>query len=555
MKNFVIKIIVVIAFFIAAYHVCKYTPYYVEKVHYDKNEIRFVIDGVEKTKSMPDPVEIADGKVMLSVDTVREYFDKYAYYNEEFDTVMIAYGLNIVKMPVDSTQITVNDQLKSIAVPAKTYHSTVYIPIEELAEVYDIDVIYNQRVMITTADSQYYTVLPENKLNIKTYQMEKCRSAGISKANEPLYIFDDYEEKTDNEYVWVRSAEGILGYVKKKKIKVKEVLARPAGLISKAESGETQKISIAWEYAANYTPDRSLESKRSGLDVLAPTWFYVKNTSGDMLDLASTSYLSWANKVGYEVWPTIKNDNISIGETSNLITNIYARKTFIDNILALCQKYHLTGINLDFENMYEKDKDEFSAFVRELAITLKQNEIVTSVDVNVPDGSPTWSRCYDSKAISDAVDYIIVMTYDQYSGSSKKAGPVASLDWVEGNIIKMTKRDGIDSTKLVLGVPFYSRSWTTDENEVVTSTSAIYMSRVKELMTKNPNSITWDEAAGQNIIRYTTKAGLVTVYVEDANSIAKKLDLVEKYNLAGAAAWRLGFESDDVWRIFSSKLK
>ena len=574
MKNFILKLIVVIAFFAAAYNVCKYAPYYVEKVHYDKNEIRFVIDDEEKTKSLPDPIEIYNDKVMLSVNTIKKFFDKYAYYNEEYRMVIVAYGLDIVKMPLDSKTITVNNVEKHIDIPVKAYYPTIrdslknlkmyknvpivhkptiYVPIDELANVYDIDIVYNNKVIVTTSEAEYYKVVAKNKLNIKSYKMEKCRSMGVSDVGEKIYIFDDFENKSDKDYIWVRSEKGILGYVKKSKISVKEVLEKVAKN-DESSSGDKKKISLAWEYAANYTPDRSSESKKSGLDILSPTWFYVKNTNGEILDLADTSYLSWAKRVGYKVWPTIKNDNLSISETSELITNVYKRKAFIDNILMLCKKYNLEGINLDFENMYEKDKNEFSAFVRELSITMKQNDIITSVDVNVPDGSSTWSLCYDSKAISDAVDYIIVMTYDQYGQNSKKAGPVASLSWVEGNVIKMTKRDGIDSTKLVIGIPFYSRSWSTDSNGVVKSSTAVYMSKAKELMAKNPNSITWSESEGQNIISYSTKSGNTIIYVEDANSIAKKLELIKTYNLAGCAAWRLGFETDDIWGIIARSL-
>lgn len=573
MKNFVIKLIVVILFFIVAYNVCKYTPYYIEKVHYGKNEIRLILDDEEKTKSIPDPVMISNGKVMLSVGTIRKYIDEYAYYNHEYDMVMIAYGLNIVKMPVDNHYITENDVVKAVDVPAQRHYPVmkekmknikkmpivfepiIYVPIEELSHVYDIQVAYHEKVIITKADAQFYELLVKNKLNIKSYQQEKSRSTGVSKENEILCVFDDYEAKSDDDYLWVRSSNGSLGYVKKGKIKVAKIISNPVEIAKNSESTDQEKISIAWEYAGNYTPDRSSERKKKGLDILAPTWFYVSNTSGDILDLASTSYISWAKRVGYDIWPTIKNDNLKISETSALVTNIYARKALIDNILKLCKKYDLKGINLDFENMYEKNKNEFSAFVRELSITLKQNDILTSVDVNVPDGSANWSRCYDSKAISDAVDYIIVMAYDQYGQSSKKAGSVASLDWVEVNIMKMTKRDGIEPSKLVLGVPFYSRSWVLDANNVVTSTAAIYMSRAKELMLKNVNATSWSEEGGQYIIEYTSKENTVKIYVEDANSLNKKLELVEKYKLAGAAAWRLGFESDDVWKIFENSLK
>ena len=189
MKNFILKLIVVIAFLAVAYNVCKYAPYYVEKVHYDKNEIRFVIDDEEKTKSLPDPIEICNDKVMLSVNTIKKFFDKYAYYNEEYNMVMVAYGLDIVKMPLDSKTITVNNVEKHIEIPVKAYYSTIrnslknikmykkvpivhkptiYVPIDELESVYDIEVVYNNKVIITTPEAEYYKVVAKNKLNIKS---------------------------------------------------------------------------------------------------------------------------------------------------------------------------------------------------------------------------------------------------------------------------------------------------------------------------------------------------------------------------------------------------
>ena len=45
------------------------------------------------------------------------------------------------------------------------------------------------------------------------------------------------------------------------------------------------------------------------------------------------------------------------------------------------------------------------------------------------------------------------------------------------------------------------------------------------------------------------------IYVEDENSLEKKLDLMAKYNLAGLAAWRRNFETEEVWKVIEQTIK
>ena len=44
------------------------------------------------------------------------------------------------------------------------------------------------------------------------------------------------------------------------------------------------------------------------------------------------------------------------------------------------------------------------------------------------------------------------------------------------------------------------------------------------------------------------------IWVEDAASIAKKLELVQKHGLSGMAAWRKGHEKPQVWDVISEMM-
>ena len=441
----------------------------------EKIENRVFVNGVEISRRLPQDAKIVDEKVMLSIESIEKYIDEYIYFDEDFRTVVAINEDKVAKLPLDSKIVKINDESQTIEVPVQYIEEELYIPIEVLAEIYNLEIEKDDVIAI-------------NKI-------EKTNLLGITEDKE--------------------------------------------------------KISLVWEYAQNSTKDRSNEKKKEAINVVSPTWIYASDEKGNITESITSTYISWARANEYDVWPTIKNDNIGIEKTSLLVTNMENRKEFIDNIVELCKKYNFEGINLDFEHMYQRDRDEYVILVRELAAELKQEGIITSVDVNVPDGSSEWSLCYNSKAISDSCDYIMVMAYDQYGQSSSTAGPVAGLDWVEKNLKKMLERDEIDNDKLVLGVPFYSRQWNVKDGKV-TKTTAITMETAK----KQVNNDNWNEELGQYVALKTNSNGVKTItYVEDEKSLEKKLELVEKYDLAGVAAWRRGYETEDVWRVIEDKIK
>ena len=539
-----LKLIIVIIFFAIAYGVCALTPYYIETTHYENDEIRVVIDDNEYTKSLPDVAAFTSEKVMLSFDTIKKYFYEYIFWDEKYETVIVAKDKTVMKMPVDENKILVNGKEKDISVPVQYINQKLYIPIEELEEIFDLKVDVNEKIIVTTKDADYFSVKVDNKIHTKKYKKDFCMTTDVVKKGETIEIFDDYENKGDDDYLWVRTENGSFGYVKKKNIMSKDYLHIKNDEVEEVPA----KISLIWEYAANYSPDRSGQSKRDGIRIVSPTWIYVNDEKGNLKNTINSSYLSWAQSVGYEIWPTIKNDAIGISKTSILLNDMNYRQSFIDNVMTLIKKYKFKGINLDFENMYMKDRDMYAELVRELSCTLRANGIISSVDVNVPDGSENWSLCYDSKAISDIADYTIVMAYDQHGSSSKKAGSVASLDWVELNLQKMIERDGIDSNRLVLGVPFYSRFWRV-RNDVVVSTSTMTMKTTKDYMDKHSDSVEWVEESGQYVVRYKDKNDDIEIWVENEKSLKEKLKLISKYKLAGFAAWRWGFENEETWSL------
>ena len=78
---------------------------------------------------------------------------------------------------------------------------------------------------------------------------------------------------------------------------------------------------------------------------------------------------------------------------------------------------------------------------------------------------------------------------------------------------------------------------------------------VAEEFIRNHNiAVEWDEKTCQNYGEYTADGSLFQVWLEDERSIEVKLNIMEKYQIAGVASWRLGFEKPEIWDQFEAYL-
>lgn len=94
-------------------------------------------------------------------------------------------------------------------------------------------------------------------------------------------------------------------------------------------------------------------------------------------------------------------------------------------------------------------------------------------------------------------------------------------------------------------MPFYTRVWKT-ENGSVTS-SALGMADVQSYMAEHGMTASWDASTGQNYAETTENGTLIQIWVEDAQSLQQKLDVMQSFDIKGVAEWKLQFETADVW--------
>lgn len=513
----------------------------------DKNKTtNLVINNKNVTSNLKKDILIEDGEIYISKQDLANFFDKYIYEEEETNKIITTYDKKIAAIDFENNIININGSNKKTYAHAIKKDDTVYLPINELKDVYGIEITNIEKSKVITIDS----VAREQKKaivngNVAVKSSTKFIAKTVDRVEKGDYVIVISE---DNGYTKIRTSNGKLGYIKSKKLS-NTIVARQEITESKQIEG---KVNLVWDYYSQVAsaPDRT-GTTIDGINVVSPAFFHL-NQDGELEENVGTkgqAYIDWAHDQGYKVWPMVQNAGDGMLTVTSKIMNSYEkRQDLIEEIVNMCVKYKLDGINIDFENMKKEDKDLYSRFIIELTPRIKEMGLVVSVDVTAPDGGDTWSLCFDRNVIGDVADYIVFMAYDEYGTSSTKAGTTAGLDWVELSLKKFLETEEIDSEKIVLAIPLYTRLWVEDSSGKVISQKAVAMKDIEKTL---PDGIekTWDDNLKQNYVEYKDASYTKKMWIEDLDSLKEKLNLVTKYKLGGVASWEKGMESDGVWEL------
>ena len=308
------------------------------------------------------------------------------------------------------------------------------------------------------------------------------------------------------------------------------------------------RIRLIWQNRFDEEINMAEQPPMAGITIVSPCWFTIRDATGAVVAAPKAhpdrGYTDKAHANGYQVWALVTNADFDPEETGALLASETGRRAAVRNLLALVKAYALDGINLDFENIDLADRDRLTGFVQEIALAARAEGLIVSMDVTFPGGSENWSQCYDRAALAAAVDYIAVMAYDEHGQSSPVAGSVASLDWVEAGLAATLEE--VPPEKLLLGMPLYMRLWEEQDGRLVKART-LTMEEAQRLLAEKKLRRRWLSDDAQFYFEYPSGDRLCRVWQEDARSLAQKAALVSRYDLAGAAFWRRGHETMDVW--------
>lgn len=497
-------------------------------------EIALVI-GTEKLEERG----LVDGdRVYLPLDVVNTYLNQRYYWDSANQQILYATPSELTSASASSEagdKVWVKDD-------------KVYLNLTYVQEFTDLDAYITKdpyRIAIQYKFKNVKTVTVKKNTSIRYRGGIKSAILTSVKKGTKLRLIEEMED-----WDQVATDDGYIGYIDKKKVGEAEKTKFERSFKREQYSYLTMdsKVNMVWHQVTStdanaYFADAT--ANMTGVNVISPTWFYLTDTSGNIASIASADYVSQAHEKGLQVWGLIDNFTQEVSTTETL-SSTAARQNIISQLIQAAQDVGMDGINVDFESLSEDVGIHFLEFLRELSIECHKNNLVLSVDNPVPED---FTSHYDRAEQGRVVDYVIIMGYDEhYVGS--EAGSVASLPWVEQGI--QDTLDEVPAERVINAIPFYTRLWRTTGGNV--TSEAIGMDQAQQTIADNNVETYWDKTTSQNYGKYDIDNSTYQIWLEDAQSVAEKVKLVSKYDLAGVSAWKLGFENNGIWQVISDNL-
>ena len=145
------------------------------------------------------------------------------------------------------------------------------------------------------------------------------------------------------------------------------------------------------------------------------------------------------------------------------------------------------------------------------------------------------------------------MAYDQYGASSNKSGTTAGYNWVELSLKKFLDTEEIESDKIILAIPLYTRLWTEDSSGNVVKQSPVSIKNIENVI---PSDIekTWNDDLKQYYVEYQEDSFIKKMWIEDEKSLKEKISLIINYRLGGVASWEKGMENENFWTFLKEEI-
>ena len=521
--------------------------------------------GVTINNDVLDAQALTDsGNAYLSYDFVQEYISDRFYWDSNENILLYTLPKDMVKVTADSKDYSVSDTVNSEDYTiVKTEGDTTYIALDFLQKYANFDYkVYKNpaRVVITSKFGKCQTAKVKKDTQVRTLGGVKSPVLEEVKKGDKLTVLEDVSD-----WKKVCTQSGIVGYIQKSKLNdiQQETTSREFEEPDYTGIQKDYKINLVWHQVTSEEANAGIEdalADTKGLNTISPTWFSVADNSGNLNSIASADYVNYAHQRGLEVWALLDNFDQNVDDME-LLSHTSSRENLENQLVNAALQNGIDGINVDFEQIPTDVGEHYIQFIRELSVKCRTNNLVLSVDNYVPKG---YNTHYHREEQGIMADYVIIMGYDEHFAGSYEAGSVASYDYVKEGI-EETLRD-VPAAKVINAVPFYTRLWNetpkTEEelaegqgteaaNYPMNVTSeALGMEEAAQRVSEAGATATWDDTVKQNYAEWTGDDGSTyKIWLEDASSLEVKLGLMKDNKLAGTAAWKLGFETSDIWDL------
>lgn len=280
-------------------------------------------------------------------------------------------------------------------------------------------------------------------------------------------------------------------------------------------------------------------------------------------------YLMTINQIrksGVRVVLSLGGGGASLIKWSNMAMTAESRMKFALSCLEVVQKYHLDGIDVDWEypgfgegTSVEVDSPNYTLLMATINKVLKEANPDYLVTAALPGGRYGIDR-YQVSQVIGYMDYLHLMTYDfhdsqyAYHHTALYASKYTSNSSNVHDSVNLYLNRGVPLSKIVVGVAFYGRvyklSGTPSGNglghPVTSSGDHMTYTEIYNFMKNNK---------GKYVTAYDSTANATAIYIpaenklvsyDNASSIKAKCSYVWQRDLGGIMYWENGEDTTDI---------
>lgn len=492
----------------------------------------------------------------MDLDTVRSLLNDRFYYGTADQTLL--YCLPEERISARAGQMQwesdVNGVTEEAYAPVIEDGGTVYVALDYVRKFTNFYfAVYTgpNRVVLRNQWGTEPMATVKGNTNMRTLGGVKAPIIAAVEEGTDVLVLDPLDDWTR-----IETADGYYGYVENKYLSgTRQQEMEPVTDVPDREPQYRRldgRVCMAWNVTSFKESNNSIDGMlvgTKGINVLAPTWFTLVDDEGTMDVKASRTYVKTAHEKGMQVWAVLDNfQNEESFVCTEFLRTMEGREKVIMEAVEAAKDYNIDGINVDFEGLMEEDGADFVEFVREFTIACRRAGLISSIDNYVPYNFNDYVDLEEQAAFAD---YVVIMGYDEHFAGSQEPGSVASIGYVEYGIEEALKE--VPAERLINGVPFYTRAWTTKDGEV--TSQVVDMVEAKSFLSDHKMKKEWNSTAQQYYAEKESGSKFYQIWLEDARSIGCKLDVMKKNDLAGMAVWVLGLETNDVWDVVEEYVK
>lgn len=176
-----------------------------------------IVDNEDITESLKSDIYIdKDGILYMSIEDIKNVFDKDLYFEENTSKVITTYGTKVAAIDVKTNEVELNSAKLKLNSGIIDYGTTYYIPVSEMTNIYNIEVTTTEKsAVVSSLYKELNTVRTTKRLSVK--EKSSIFSSTIQKLDEDKeVIFIGQAEKKG--WVKILTYQGKIGYVRKNNV-------------------------------------------------------------------------------------------------------------------------------------------------------------------------------------------------------------------------------------------------------------------------------------------------------------------------------------------------